>query len=685
MKQQTSYGVNTLQALQVGDVLLFVDFVNRKVREITWSDDQAKYIAPDLSALAEHITDSGIVSMAYQRNPDPILWMTLTNGTLISMTYERDQDVIAWARHFTGDEVTTASSSTETTDVDTSEYTTSYIAGNSGMEILDEDFNVTLGSSVAGGVAIDLHPSTGEVAMGAALSVVRRQANGTEDGTHYVPDGGWPADINVVRGVRYTHSGTYLYALMGTVTNDTIIYKFDVITGSEVWNTSSISWRSVGFSLAVDSSDNVYAASSDFLDPALAAGVQQVDANGKLGTQYNNDRWGLVQDFWVDEANDLLLAGGLHTESNQPLLTAKLMAYQLSSGAFRWAVTQPLASVVSANISGIRTLGKFIYVSGDRNAITPPGTSAASVWKLDMEGNIVASYDTGDDCTYLWWAGNGRLVVKGNPAGDQAIFEFNTDLTLLDTHTYSEMSGLFRAEGVMLPAGMSLEDETTTTSTTAAEGYDSVAVIPGETEDEVWVSVTRTIGGLTKRSVEQMQPRDWGDDEDAWFVDSGLKYDMDTPVTTVAGLDHLEGEEVAIYGDGAIFKRQTVANGQVTLAEPVTKAIVGLPFRWSLKPMRADVNLAGGGTKGSIKKIYEVVVSLFQAGGAWYGTDVDDLRNIDFRTTEDYDSPPALFTGDKVVVFDGGFDVEDSVLITGDEPLPATIRALVYRGEVTGR
>jgi len=61
--------------------------------------DGDKYVSPDLTALAEHITLNGITSIARQKNPDSIVWATLGNGDLISVTYERDQDVIAWAKH----------------------------------------------------------------------------------------------------------------------------------------------------------------------------------------------------------------------------------------------------------------------------------------------------------------------------------------------------------------------------------------------------------------------------------------------------------------------------------------------------------------------------------------------------------------------------------------------------------
>lgn len=40
-----------------------------------------------------------ITSMAFQKNPDPILWCVRSDGVLLSMTYDREQNVIAWSRH----------------------------------------------------------------------------------------------------------------------------------------------------------------------------------------------------------------------------------------------------------------------------------------------------------------------------------------------------------------------------------------------------------------------------------------------------------------------------------------------------------------------------------------------------------------------------------------------------------
>ena len=102
LKLQTVWGSKDMQPLVLHDAVLFVDFVGRKLREMSSVGDSfdVKYSSPDLLLLAEHITlAGGITTMAYQRNPDSIIWATLADGTLISCTYDKDQDVVAWARH----------------------------------------------------------------------------------------------------------------------------------------------------------------------------------------------------------------------------------------------------------------------------------------------------------------------------------------------------------------------------------------------------------------------------------------------------------------------------------------------------------------------------------------------------------------------------------------------------------
>ena len=215
---------------------------------------------------------------------------------------------------------------------------------------------------------------------------------------------------------------------------------------------------------------------------------------------------------------------------------------------------------------------------------------------------------------------------------------------------------------------------------------ESVCVTPSTSEDVITLTAQRTINGSTVRFIEEMQPRDWGSTTsaaDSFFVDAGI---VDTDETTIiTELGHLEGEEVAVLVDGAVQASKTVAGSQITIDKAGDRVVVGLSYEYQVSPMRPDVTTQTGTTHGSIMIVPEIVLSLFASGGVEYG-DGTDQKAIDFRTTEDYDSPPALFTGDTdALAFDGGFTKDVDIVISGSSPLPCTVRAIIMRTEKVGR
>ena len=100
-RRQSSYGSKYMRAIMVNDVMLFVQRNGRKVRELVYSFQKDGWVAADLTLLAEHITQGQINEIAYQSQPDAILWGINGNGYLTGMTYERDQQVVGWHRHVT--------------------------------------------------------------------------------------------------------------------------------------------------------------------------------------------------------------------------------------------------------------------------------------------------------------------------------------------------------------------------------------------------------------------------------------------------------------------------------------------------------------------------------------------------------------------------------------------------------
>ena len=104
IRKYSNYGTAAIEPVQVADVTLFVQRGNRKIREFKFVGDvnTGGYSAPDMTILAEHITNGGIDHMAFQQEPDSVVWCVRDDGTLLGMTYRREEEVVAWHKHVIG-------------------------------------------------------------------------------------------------------------------------------------------------------------------------------------------------------------------------------------------------------------------------------------------------------------------------------------------------------------------------------------------------------------------------------------------------------------------------------------------------------------------------------------------------------------------------------------------------------
>lgn len=104
-RRQTNFGSGSVQGKLINQNVVFVQKGNRKLREYTYFDQTAAYQAADLTFFADHITESGVVEMGFQSNPDPILWVVLHDGRLIGLTYDKTRGIEGWHDHNTDGEI----------------------------------------------------------------------------------------------------------------------------------------------------------------------------------------------------------------------------------------------------------------------------------------------------------------------------------------------------------------------------------------------------------------------------------------------------------------------------------------------------------------------------------------------------------------------------------------------------
>ena len=125
INKQSNHGAANVDGIAVGNATLFLQRAKRKIRELAYNFDVDGYTAPDLTILAEHVTESGITQMAYQEEPNSIVWCVRTDGQLLGFTYQREQQVTAWHRHIFGGSFGSGNAVCESVEVlptDSSEY-----------------------------------------------------------------------------------------------------------------------------------------------------------------------------------------------------------------------------------------------------------------------------------------------------------------------------------------------------------------------------------------------------------------------------------------------------------------------------------------------------------------------------------------------------------------------------------
>lgn len=213
--------------------------------------------------------------------------------------------------------------------------------------------------------------------------------------------------------------------------------------------------------------------------------------------------------------------------------------------------------------------------------------------------------------------------------------------------------------------------------------FEAVASISESGEDATYFVVRRTINGQTKRFIERLHSRQFSAAEDYFGVDCGLTY-SGSPATTISGLSHLEGKEVAIFAGGDVLARQTVTSGAITLPRAYSKVHVGLPYSCDLETLDVDAGAGQGGTiQAKRKTIAKVTLRVLKSRGFYAGPSSDKLTQTKMTITN-YDTAIAAYTGDMELVLQPTWNSNGRVFIRQSDPAPLTVLAIIPDIEVGG-
>lgn len=221
--------------------------------------------------------------------------------------------------------------------------------------------------------------------------------------------------------------------------------------------------------------------------------------------------------------------------------------------------------------------------------------------------------------------------------------------------------------------------------------FESVATVYGLSgaDDEVWMTIKRTVNGQTKRYIERFKADNRVNFEaqskaDWWYLDCAKRY-SGTATTTITGLSHLEGKTVGVLADGAVQPLAAVTSGQITLAKAASKVLVGLPFISTAQPMKFDFQLQEGPTRGRRKRLNRATVSLYKSLGGETSTNGTEWLWLYPRDFDDpMDASPPVFSGEAEVVLAGDYSFDGDFYLRQTQPYPLNVRALVIRVDAFG-
>lgn len=208
---------------------------------------------------------------------------------------------------------------------------------------------------------------------------------------------------------------------------------------------------------------------------------------------------------------------------------------------------------------------------------------------------------------------------------------------------------------------------------------ESIACIPRETYDQLYMIVKREINNTTVRYIEFLERFYDAYDvnaNNAHYVDSGLEEPANASASTVkSGFTHLVGETVAVLGDAAVQPNQVVnSSGEVTLQLSATAYRIGLPYTSTLRTLPVVTETNRGTSVGNRKRIHSATIKLLESMGFQFGVSLSDLTEEVFRVASDkLGSALELYTGERSFQIGDEYSNESQIYIVQNRPYPLSI------------
>lgn len=246
--------------------------------------------------------------------------------------------------------------------------------------------------------------------------------------------------------------------------------------------------------------------------------------------------------------------------------------------------TQPNATLTFSSFSSVPTLNQPVLQFGGANysaqtyAQLVDPTGAGAIPSLTIVGGAIATVAVAGDLAGEYTAPQFN-VIDPTGAGAGAIVTINMN----NVATVSASSGVFANSAGSGQIGDVIR---------AGGGIGSVTAFGSSTS--LTLNMTRPITAVVP-----------DDPLNTPVPFASGQWSIAFPITTVEGLDHLEGMTVSILADGVVVAPQVVTGGSIVLPQPATSIVVGLGFTAQLQTLYLEI--PGGVTvQGRRKTIYNL-------------------------------------------------------------------------------
>lgn len=242
-----------------------------------------------------------------------------------------------------------------------------------------------------------------------------------------------------------------------------------------------------------------------------------------------------------------------------------------------------------------------------------------------------------------------------------------------------------RDDGKLLAFTWQQEHEVWGWTLCETDGFvESVCSVTEYGEDRLYLTVRRTINGVSRLFIERMASAAWDEVEDCCYLDAAITYSFASPSTVLKNLGHLEGESVVALVDGAVVTGLTVTDGTVTLPDAASTVTIGLPFTATIETLPLAIQSPQGGwTMAKPQQASKVVLRVNESRGFLVGASADRLDEPRPRTAEPYGSPPSLITGLVEAALRPHVNTGVSVVIQSSDPLPLEVTEVMVDPQVS--